>query len=216
MNTSTTAQRRTTGVRKGTAQRRGGKQTAARVIEAAMEVLSDENYSGFSLRNVAQRADIALANLQYYFPRREDLIFALFDNLRSSYETAYSNCIDEAGPDPYDRFTAIIRFNLNDITNKKTRRFFLQLWALLDTLDNHSGEMLGQLYAIDTAQLTEHIAALEPDVRKDEVNRRAIVLAAMIEGLMVVLGPKSAKEAEPQLLLADAENQALAIARGIR
>ena len=65
-------------VRRGTATRQPGKETAARLVEAAYELLESQNLERFSMRSVAQRADVSLANLQYYFPTRSALDQALY------------------------------------------------------------------------------------------------------------------------------------------
>jgi AcrR family transcriptional regulator len=77
-----------TGVRQGTATRRAGKETAARLVAAAHDQLEAETLERFSMRNVAERAGVSLANLQYYFPRREDLLRALYQDLGTRYRAA--------------------------------------------------------------------------------------------------------------------------------
>ena len=54
-----------------------GNDTAARIVLAARELLMNEGYAQFSMRNVAARAGLHLANVQYYYKTREDLVRAL-------------------------------------------------------------------------------------------------------------------------------------------
>ena len=61
---------------RGTASRRANNETAGRIVLAARELLMDEGYAQFSMRNVAARAGVHLANVQYYFKTREDLVVA--------------------------------------------------------------------------------------------------------------------------------------------
>ncbi|PLW83621.1 hypothetical protein CWI75_04530 [Kineobactrum sediminis] len=204
-----------TGLRRGTAQRRAGKETAARIVQAAQEVLSEKGHTRFSMRNVAEQAGVSLANVQYYFPRQEDLVKAIFDDLGSRYRSAYTECLKAAGPSAQERFEAVLRFNLGDITDARTKRFFLQLWALLSNFEEACGELLEQLYAVDIEQLNEHISALDPTADAREITTRSTLLAAMIEGLMVVLGNRSPDSPETRALLERAHQQGLAIARGV-
>lgn len=182
-------------VRRGTAKRRPGRETAARLVEAAYELLETENLDRFSMRSVAQRAGVSLANLQYYFPTRADLARALFFYIGAHYEAAYAECTAAAPESPLERLRAILRFNMQDITTRPTRRFFLQFWALVGSMDDFSGKYLGDLYAIDIEQLSEHIRPLQPNAAPEVIARRATLIAAMTEGLTVVLG--EVREGDP-------------------
>ncbi|MDE0989324.1 MAG: TetR/AcrR family transcriptional regulator [Pseudomonadales bacterium] len=211
---SRTSNQKTTGVRQGTATRRAGKATAARIVVAAREVLEQEDVARFTMRNIAERADISLANVQYYYKTRGDLIEALFIELEKIYQHAYDDHLSAVGASPTDRFKAVLNFNFNDITSSKTRRFFVQLWAVIGSLDDFSGVKFGQLYAIDIAQLSSHISALVPDESQEEVTRRATLLAAVIEGLMIVGGKQDMNSPSTRSLLESAEALAFRIALG--
>ena len=202
------------GVRPGTATRRAGKETRARLVEAAHQQLETESYERFSMRNVAERAGVNLANLQYYFPRREDLAQAVYQDLDARYRAAYTECLASAPEAPIERFKAVLRYNMQDISKKSTRQFFIQFWALLGSMDDFSGHLLGELYAIDITQLSEHIQAMQPDTSPDEVERRAMLIAAMIEGLMVVMGDLHDSRKPREKLLQSAFDTALSIATG--
>ena len=54
-----------------------GELRRAAIIDLARQVLIDEGYDHFVLREIASRADMKLGNLQYYFPAREDLLEAV-------------------------------------------------------------------------------------------------------------------------------------------
>ena len=212
--TSRTSNQKTTGVRQGTATRRAGKATAARIVVAASEVLEQQDVARFTMRNIAERADVSLANVQYYYKTREDLIEALFIELEKTYQQAYDDHLSAVSASPTDRFKAVLNFNFNDITSSKTRRFFVQLWAVIGSLDDFSGAKFGQLYAIDIAQLSFHISALVPDESQEEVTRRATLLAAVIEGLMIVGGEQDMNSPSTRSLLESAEALAFRIALG--
>lgn len=201
-------------VRRGTATRQPGKETAARLVEAAYELLESQNLEHFSMRSVAQRADVSLANLQYYFPTRSDLAKALYFYIEARYQTAYDKCTSTAPASPIERLKAVLRFNMQDITKRPTRRFFIQFWALLGSMDNFSGKCLGELYAINIKQLSEHIQPLRPDVSPEEVARRATLIAAITEGLTVVMGSVKKDDPESENLLESAFKLMINIATG--
>ncbi len=127
------------GVKKGTATRQAGKQTSARLVEAAYEQLQSENFERFSMRNVAERAGVSLPNLQYYFPKREDLAQALSFHMGELYARAYEECLKDAPENPRERFKLVLRYNMQEITKRSTRQYFIQLWALIGAMDNFTG-----------------------------------------------------------------------------
>jgi AcrR family transcriptional regulator len=200
--------------RRSTPKRREGNETASRIVLAAREILMDEGYAQFSMRNVASRAGMHLNNVQYYFKTREHLVRALLEDTGSRYRASYDKLLSDAPADPVTRFNALIEFSLHDISTWETRRFFIQLWALLITPDDRSGSLLDDLYAIDIEQLSGFIAELAPGIAPAEIRRRASVLAAMIEGMVVVRGAHSPNAAEMKRLLARARTVAMQIARG--
>ena len=200
---------------RGAASRRAHNDTAARIVLAARELLMNEGYAQFSMRNVAARAGVHLANVQYYFKTREDLVRALLDDTGARYRATYDELRDSIPADGLARFKAVVDFNLQDIATWETRRYFIQLWALLTTIDGHSGSLMSDLYAIDIQQLSECIAELAPGTEPAEVRRRASVLAAMIEGMVVVRGAHSRSAAELNRLMKRAQAVAMQIALGL-
>lgn len=196
------------------ASTRLGTETAKRVIETARKVLMDKGYAQFSMRNVAAAAGMHLNNVQYYFRTRDDLIRALMRDIEARYGAAYEQCLAAASPDRLARFKAVLNFNLEDTGKAETRRFFTQIWALLDTLDGDSGRLLDQFYEMDLAVLCRQISELDPRCPAKEVRRRAALLAAMIEGLIIVRGAHSPSAAEAKRLIARAQALGIHIALG--
>jgi AcrR family transcriptional regulator len=195
--------------------RRAGNDTAARIVLAARELLMTEGYAQFSMRNVAARAGLHLANVQYYFKTRDDLVQALVDDTGERYRNSYAQLLAKGPTDRQARFEAIVEFNLRDIATAETRRYFIQLWALLTEIDGRAGHLMNDLYAIDIQQLSDCIADLVPDADPPEVRRRASILAAMIEGMVVVRGAHSRNPGELKKLMARARGMAMQIALGL-
>lgn len=196
------------------ASTRVGSKTAKRVIETARKVLMDKGYAQFSMRNVAAAAGMHLNNVQYYFRTRDDLVRALMHDIEARYGAAYEQRLAAAPPDRLARFKAVLNYNLDDTGKAATRRLFIQIWALLDTLNGDSGRMLDQLYEMDLAVLCQQISELDPRCPAKEVRRRAALLAAMIEGLIVVRGAHSHSAAEAKRLTARAQALGIHIALG--
>lgn len=193
---------------------RKGNDTSKRIIDAAREVLMSAGHAQFSMRNVAITAGLHLNNVQYYFRTRDDLVRALMHDTEARYLAAYEACLAAAPPDRIERFKAVLDFNLGDVANPATRQFMIQMWALLNSLDRHTGELLDEFYAMDIGALTERIAEIDPDAAPAEIRRRATMLAAMLEGLIVVRGAHSSNAAEMKRLTRYAHAMGLQIALG--
>ena len=191
-----------------------GERTRQRVIVAAQRLLTARGHLQFSMRNIAVAARMHLANVQYYFPRRDDLVRALLHDTGERYRDNYQRLLAQAGCDPRRRFRAVVAFNLGDIADPGTRRYFTQLWALLDRLDRGSGTLLDELYRVDLAQLSERIAELVPRLGASELRMRATLLAALIEGAMLVRGAYSPALPGQKRLATRLARECLAIATG--
>lgn len=79
--TPTPATRR---ARPGTQQR--GEDTRLRILRTALQVFATEGYEGASTRTLAQRANVNLPALQYYFGSKEGLYRAVIDHIAESVE----------------------------------------------------------------------------------------------------------------------------------
>ncbi len=155
-----------------------------------------------------------LANVQYYFPTRSDLVHALMQDTQERYQTAFRECLLTTPPDAHERFKAILDFNLTDVANPETRRFFTQMWALLDTLDEESGHLLNEFYEMVVAGWSARVTEVDPNCSAKEARRRATLLAAMIEGLVIVRGAHSSSPAEMKRLTTQAKAVGVQIALG--
>lgn len=202
------------GTKRGTATRRAGRITAQRLVQTARDMLTTENLERFTMRAIADRAGVSLANLQYYFPTRRDLARALYLDVGERYRVAYAACLASAPEEPVARLTAILKWNMEDITRHSTLRFFVQLWALLGSLDDFQGDYIRELYAIDIEQLSEHIHALQPAATASEIRQRATLIAALIEGLLLLIRDVGNDADRRQALLDTCVRTALAIAAG--
>jgi len=201
-------------LREGTATRAAGRRTARKIVEAAEELLMTGDFTQFSMRHVAARAGVHLANLQYYFPTRDHLLHALFDHVGTRYAQAIEERLAASGDAPMEQLLAAVDFHLEDIRDIRTRRFFIQLWALLGSLDAYSGRLLRELYQIDIDQLSDLIKLIDTSAPHEAIERRATLLAAMIEGLMLMIGPDDSDADTLTKIMVDARQQAMRIARG--
>src|SRR5215471_18626034 len=91
-------------VRSGTGTRASGRAAVRRILRSAHALLARSGPAQFSMRNVAARAGLHLANVQYYFPTRDVLVDALLQDVGRRYREAYRRCLEEAGAERTARF----------------------------------------------------------------------------------------------------------------
>lgn len=167
---------------------RKGRERVSEILNAARRVLVEKDYTQFSLRNIAASAGMHLSNLQYYLPTREAVIHALVEHVVRTYDARYEEKFRDLPATPYPRFIAILDFLIEDIRDPETRRFFIQLWALLESSDNtQGGTLLNELYAKHIDNIAGYIAELNPALSRSERQQRAAMIAAMIDGMMLML-----------------------------
>src|SRR5665213_175 len=65
--------------RSGTQTR--GEDTRRRILETALEIFATEGYEGASTRQLAERADVNLPAIQYYFGSKEGLFRAVLESI---------------------------------------------------------------------------------------------------------------------------------------
>ena len=164
-----------------------GKKRISEIMEACKTVLIDKGYTQFSLRNIAREAGMHLSNLQYYFHTREELLKSLIDYNSQSYLQKYTELFATLPTTPYPRFLAVIDYLIEDIRDPMTRRFFIQFWALLDASGAHTDRWLNDMYAPHIQSLNKHIGELNPLLSPGVRQQRAAMIAAMIEGMMLML-----------------------------
>jgi TetR/AcrR family transcriptional repressor of nem operon len=87
---------------------RGDAGTAARILDAAGELVQERGFNGFSYADVAAQVGISKAALHYHFPGKADLGLALITRYASRFTESLAG-IDRAGTAPKDRLAEYAR-----------------------------------------------------------------------------------------------------------
>lgn len=157
-----------------------GRQRREQILDAAAATLTESGYADFSLRKVAERADIRLSNLQYYFPTLVELLSALFtrelDRARERFEASDSQDLD-----------TLLAMLLDEQTDTGSCRLFWELWAL-SARNRDIAKIMGEFYERYSAAVETLIARASPESLPARRRRRAILITAMIEGLSLFRG----------------------------
>ncbi len=173
------------------------------ILETARVLLSEEGYESFSMRRVASGAGIHLKTLQHYFPSKEQLIQSTLEFTDALY-TSTAEAIKSNRGSPVEHFEEYIRYLLEDDKNRQTAGFFYQLWAQAH-VDAKTNRVMEKIYRNHIGNLERLMQAINPDLPDETRRQRAVIVAALIEGLMLFVGygkksPANAKGIEEQTL----------------
>lgn len=82
------------------------KNTVEKIKEATFELLSTKGYAQISMRDIAQKAKIALGQVTYYYRTKEKLIISVFDEMIETFISEMKQRINNSS----DKLGEITRF----------------------------------------------------------------------------------------------------------
>ena len=173
--------------RVGTAQRQRGKERVKKILDAARNQFLSEGYSGLRLRKVAQEADISLGHLTYYFGSKADLFQSLIDDILAGYGERNADIALKFATDPKQRIDQYLSFLFRDCNNPKTQKFFYQLWATASH-DSFVAKARDATYTAFENQVCDICLQANPGLKGADLQARAMLIIALVEGLHVLLG----------------------------
>lgn len=173
--------------RDGTGLRKRGTDRVRAILKAAEDIFLDGGYQNLTMRSIAQRADISLSNLTYYFKTKDDLFQTLMDGVTARYADQLGRTIKKYPDDPKERFNAYMSYLLKDCRRPRTRAFFYHFWAV-STHDPFVSSMRERSYELFFNLTRELCLALNPDVPDEVLNQRTYLLLSLIEGMHVIYG----------------------------
>ena len=184
-------------------KRKSSLKRSMEILEATKLLLSEQGYDKLSLRKIAAITGIHLKTLQHYFPTKEILIKATLEYVQSLYEKKIQE-ISSHSTDAEKNFKNYINYLVEDIKTIETAGFFFQLWAMAH-VDKNTNNIMEQIYQAHTDSIENLIKAINPDMGNHMRKQRAVMIAALIEGMMLFLGygkkrPKNTAHIENEII----------------
>lgn len=165
-----------------------GQRKRTEILEAARAVLMEEGHAAFTTRRVAERLEMNLGHLYYYFPTKIGLVRALAEQIEAESTQRYDAIFHSSDEDPQAQFTNLIDFLLDDIYNPKILHFSLHIWVLLEQESDEKNNLLNEVYERDRTRLSKLLQPLNLQLPYEELTERTAILVAMIEGLTLMIG----------------------------
>lgn len=157
------------------------------ILRSALSLLVNHGASALTLRRIAAESGMNVGSLNYYFRSKEDLIRELLNAVISSYEESFDEILHEPGASAEARLGNLVVLILEDITTKKTTRFFPELWAMANH-DEFVHDRMNDLYERARASLNELIAEINPALPDDEREILALFISGSMEGMTMFAG----------------------------
>lgn len=175
-----------------------GKKRKSFIIEQAISLLINQGYYNFSMRNVAQQADISLGSLQYYFPSKKLLIATILDTTIQMYLDNFDR-IRHSG-NPIEQLHAIVEFVMLDLQLKSSTYLFPELWSMA----NHDKAVrlaVDVMYEKYRVILTATISDINNDLSVKQAKKIALFISSSIEGHTMFIGYKKSHTSEVNHLI---------------
>ncbi|NKB39033.1 MAG: TetR family transcriptional regulator [Gammaproteobacteria bacterium] len=177
-----------------------GQMRRQQILDVAKQVLIDEGVSSLVLRDVADKIGITHGNLQYYFPTKDDLLVAIFDQEVEKYTDSMQVAV-AATSTKRGRLDAIIDSGVAELKAPETA-----LWRIMMSLASHNSEMAALLKKendLYEVVLTEQLKLISPHLSDQRHRHMARIIHAILDGLGIQYSYDDADSAEMKALTAE-------------
>lgn len=197
--------------RRAPARRAAGKKGRERrqqIIDAAKELLVREGPDRLVLRDLANRLGITHGNLQYYFPTKNDLMVAIFDQQVEKYTGGMRAAVAETST-RRGRLDAIIDSALEELKSPETA-----LWRTMMSLADHNPDLAAILKRendLYDAVLAEELKFVAPDLPAQRRLHLARIVRVILDGLGVQGGYEDPGSPQVRALASEIKSALFAI-----
>jgi len=157
------------------------------ILNAAFDVLIDEGYPGLSLRKIAERCDMKVGNLSYYFPTKDLLITKLLDRALLEFRETSDLIHGDPNLSAEEKLRKLLLFWVEDMQSKRSTNLYTELWAMANH-DPFVARRLFEFYGRGLERVSRLILALNPRLSESEGQVVAAYLSSAMEGIMIFAG----------------------------
>lgn len=158
------------------------------LLDVATQALIEVGNAKSSMRDIAERAEVRLGHLQYYFPTRGDLIRAVLErtmdrSLRRVAEVTApaGDVADPFGVSPEQLVTVL----LSEQSDPLLVRLYVEIWAIA-AKDEAVAAVTRAFYQRYVGLVVDFIERCQPDLSERRRWGRARVFVGLLEGISVL------------------------------
>ena len=184
----------------------------SQALDIARRLFVEEGYASFSMRRVARELGIRQGHLQHYFATRDDLLTEMLEQALHSYTDEYQKVLDDLSGDAEQQLDRAIKFLVGDISNNQVSKFFFELWPMTA----HYREvllMLRDIYRKNWEGFSLFVENYKEGMEKDRARSLALMILALIDGLIIYAHSTVPTKRELDRAKADAYSTIWAILR---
>ena len=185
-----------------TARYRTGRDSKRAVLAAAAEVMVEDGYAAFSMNRVASRAGMRLANVQYYFPTRHELVHALLSDIFARFRESVPVGAPGESLTVAQQLDRMLDWIMQSNADPADCAVVWSAWAIA-AHDPKVNEILDQWYVEYRGFFYDLIRRAQPRVPARKAHRLAAMCAAVLEGSSLQIG--AGKKSRPELKGFDAD-----------
>lgn len=174
---------------------RTGAATRAKIIDAAIAVLAEKGFSGFTLQAVADGAGVFYGNVTHHYATRDKLVEAMLEAILERYRARFDELVASLEAHKGGPIRALVTWLIDDAISAETAPLFLELWAMSSHMPQVAAG-LTQLYdgAVDVCMIS---LGVEPHAESAKGLRHALyMLGTVIEGMSCIFSNRD-RTAEP-------------------
>lgn len=164
-----------------------GEDRVREILEAARNTLIEYGYSGFTMRKIAEKADMAPGNITYYYKTKEDILHDLLDWVTVTYESSWDRILKDESKSDEEKLFVICENLMLDLGERSTTYFFPELW----TLSNHDEQAaiyMNRSYGRARVRFKALVSKINPALSPAAVDLVALFISASIEGHTPFIG----------------------------
>ncbi len=156
-----------------------GQKRSEEILDAATGLLNEEGFYGFSMRRVADRLEIRLSNVQYYFQTPAELVKALFNR---ALDLSIETFSESAGSETLE---GLVAFVLEEQEDTAYCLLFWEMWAMSGR-DSEFHEVMSVFYERYIALVERVVSQTNSCLKGAELRRRAVIITSLFEGLSLL------------------------------
>ena len=154
------------------------------ILEAAKKCLIDKGLNGLILRELGKELNITHGNVAYYFPTKNALIKAIFDEAVQKYTEGILSAVRKSSS-LEDALSSLIEESFS-VNEKKERVLWLILIGSASNNPDFS-DILKRENSFYEVSLVKEIKLLAPHLDEARINYIAKILRTLLDGMAIEL-----------------------------
>ena len=157
--------------------------TRRKLIEATMDVIASEGFSGVTMAKVAERAGLSRGIGNFHFQSKEQLLLESLRTLYKEFEDGWRNAVANAGSSPVEQLKELIKTILNPpIANSKKVAVWLAFWG-----EAPSRKKYLEICAAHDREWDAAVERILSQLVDDEFNSHGMTLAKIAHSLTAMM-----------------------------